>query len=250
MSTKVKVPADVQIISSPHATENVAEQFHLPFQTSSLEIPQRAGSEYYDQLLWRLRQPIEDAQGVGFLLGLTSCNDRTESSTLAVNLAIRAADQHLTPALLVDANRSGTRLHKLVQKTGRDGLAEVLAGRLPLEECVQTTGAPGLELLPLGSAELWDHTPLVQQPFEGFLQELRERYCLVVVNLPTAGAMNHTLPLAAALDAALLVLRSERVDRRTAQAAMKGLTSDGVQLVGAVLTDQHSYVPRWLQRWL
>src|SRR3989304_4178616 len=50
----------------------------------------RPGADRYDALLWRLCACREDADNVGFLLGLTGCSRRSGVSTLAANLAIRA----------------------------------------------------------------------------------------------------------------------------------------------------------------
>jgi Mrp family chromosome partitioning ATPase len=214
--------------------------------TSASTVCQRPGAEYYDALLWRLFDRRDDADGVGYLLGVTGCTPQSGVSTVAANLAIRAADHGLGPVLLVDANDHHPRLHRLLGVKPDAGLADVLAGQASLAAAVQPTRVPGMQLLPLGSASLLKRLRIDSARPEQFVAELREMYSLVVMDLPEACQMSQARWLAHALDGAVLVIRSERIGRGVAHECQRRLAQDGIQILGAVLTDQHTYLPSWL----
>jgi Mrp family chromosome partitioning ATPase len=244
MSTKIKELSDTENFVASSMVQNGK------LNDTVSEVPMRAGSEHYDQLLRKLCKPIREAQGVGFLLGLTGCDNQTDSSVLAMNLAIRAAEQGMSPVLLIDANRRSPRLHQQLRMSNKEGLADILAGKKTIKECVEETSTEDLQVLTLGSEILWDNTPVAQQQFEGLLNELREDYLLVIINLQVADEMNHVLPLAQELDGTLMILRSEQVDVSTAQAAVRSLRGNGINPSGVVVTEQRQYLPNWAKNWL
>ncbi len=101
--------------------------------------PDRPGAEHYDTLLWRIAPRLETAGGMGLLLGLTSSDRQAGVSTVAANLAIRAADHKLGPVLLADCNFRHPTLHTLLRKE-----------RLRIDGCI---GGPG-EFRRLRSSDL------------------------------------------------------------------------------------------------
>src|SRR5450755_2708786 len=80
---------------------------------SPATVCERPGAEYFDALLWRLFDRREDAHGLGYLMGVTGCARHSGVSTVAANLAIRAADHGLGPVLLVDANDQHPQLNRM-----------------------------------------------------------------------------------------------------------------------------------------
>jgi Mrp family chromosome partitioning ATPase len=217
-----------------------------PLAPAAPAVCQRPGADYFDALLWRLFDRREDADGVGYLLGVTGCARQSGVTTVAANLAIRAADHGLGPVLLVDANDHHPQLHRVFGAKSRSGLADVLAGQAALAAAVLPTRVPGLQLLPLGIAGQLGRVRTDPSRVEGLVAELRETYSLVLVDLPGACQMSHSYWLAHALDGAVLVIRSERIGRNAATESMRRLAHDGIHVLGAVLTDQHTYLPSWL----
>lgn len=213
-------------------------------------IPQRPGAEHYDALLWRLNPWRETAGKAGFFVGLTGCSRQSGVSTLAANLAIRAADHHLGPVLLVDVNFQQPSLGRLLDAESGLGLADVLAGQATVDDCLQSTQAIGLDLLPMGGVDRLNRIRVAPQQVDAVVAQLREQYALVICDLPEAHVISDAALLAGALDAVLLIVRSERVRRQEAQQAVRSLAAVGVPLIGAVVTDQQRYLPPWLDRLL
>ena len=111
--------------------------------TSVPTVCQRPGAEYFDGLLWRLFDRREDADGAGYLLGVTGCARQSGVSTVAANLAIRAADHGLGPVLLIDANDQHPQLQRLFGAKSGAGLADVLAGQALLATAVASDSCAG-----------------------------------------------------------------------------------------------------------
>jgi Mrp family chromosome partitioning ATPase len=213
-------------------------------------VPCRRGAEYYDSILWRLHGRMEPESDSGYLLGLTSCERRSGVSTVAANVAIRGADQGMSPTLLIDANFHFPRQRKLLGAKKGPGLAEVLSGQVAPADAIQSTKVVGLDLLTMGSRSVLERSAIEYDRLEPLLKELRHEYRLVVFDLPAAAQLHHGLLFASHLDATLLVVRAESVSRQTVESTMSRLLTDGVNLVGTVVTGQKRYTPKWLRRWI
>jgi Mrp family chromosome partitioning ATPase len=244
MSTKLN-GSTPETAESTHAVETRAAA-----RPATVDVPRRRGASYYDSLLWRLLGRVDDVHGTGQMVGLTGCGRRAGVSTVAANLAIRAADHGVSPTLLVDANFHYPRQRQLLHARKGAGLADVLTGRTSLAEAIHTTKIAGLSLLPLGSRDAIQRSAVDHDQLDSLMKELRHEYRLVVFDFAEAQDLHHGLLFASQLDAALLVLRAEAVRRRVAENTVNRLISDGVNLVGTVVTGQKHYAPQWLRRWI
>lgn len=217
---------------------------------SERPVPRRRGADAYDTLLWRLQPRLEDGRrdGAGFLVGLTSCDRRAGVSTVAANLAIRAADHQMRPVLLIDASASRPTVARQFRLRGALGLADAMAGQCTLQDAIHETPVDGLEVMPVGTAGLMDRVGLDHQMVEAMLDGLRESHQMVVFDLPEASELRHMLLVARRLDAAILTLRSEASSKGRVERTAIQLRADGVNLVGSVVCRRRQYVPNWLRR--
>jgi protein-tyrosine kinase len=83
-----------------------------------------------------------------------------------------------------------------------------------------------------------------------FLTRLRQTFDLVVIASPAATDAPMGVLLSRFVDGNILVLESGRTRAQVATELRESLSSSGGMVVGAVLTRYHSYVPRFLQRWI
>ena len=90
-------------------------------------IPKRRGSQYVDLLLQRI-QKLEGLDNSP-IIGVTSPSKRQGVSTVATNLAIRAADHFRDSVLLVDCNYVNQRTSRVYRCTG-EGFGECVLGNL------------------------------------------------------------------------------------------------------------------------
>ena len=208
----------------------------------------REGAAFYDALLWRLRAGMELEPQSGYVLGFTSGERRSGVSTVVANLAIRAADHQMHPVLLVDANVRSAKQHRAFRLKGDVGLADVLIGGGAPEEVVQKTRYPGLDLLPLGSKDHLDRARIAGDAIDQLDKWMRENYSTVILDLPEATDLRHTLLLARKADNIVFVVRAESSRRNDIKKAVTKLQDDGVSIGGVVLNRMRPYAPRWLVR--
>lgn len=247
----MQVEENIAVVSSPVGPPSVAPEVSPTQDAREVkDIPQRPGTECYDTLLWRLQDLRDPASEAAFLVGLAGCSRKSGVSTLATNLAVRAADHQMGPVLLADMDFRQPSLARLLGARDDLGLADVLAGQVTLDECVRSTQFSNLNFLPMGDVSKLSRISVDPGHIEAVFAQLREEYSVVVCDLPESGALENANPLAAALDAVLLVVRSESERRRKAQTMVRRLAEDGVPLIGAVVTDQQEYLPTWLSRLL
>ena len=194
--------------------------------------------------LFRRRRP-----GARFCLGLASPTVGEGTSYVAAHLAAELARAIGQPTLLLEAN-----LHAPAQ-AGRHGVepqpgfSHLLADRQwPLDHCLQQTAFPQLWLLPAGSdgkgfgaAADWIHLRPV-------FQSLRERFQLLVVDLPPVNRYVDGLMIAPLLDGAILVVEADRSRREAIQHAAARLRQANPNLLGAILNRRKFFIPEPLYR--
>lgn len=207
----------------------------------------REGVDEYDALLNRIVKQIEDSGPAGFV-GFTACHRRSGVSTISANVAIRAADRNSGSVLLVEANLAHPRQRNLFGLIEKPGLFEVLGSAAVLDEAVASTRIPNLSLLGAGAYKINVPPAIAQSALEGFLQELRERFWLVIFDLPSDLSLSHWTPLVRQLDSLLLVIACEETTQRDLHRIQNQCALDDIRLAGSILNRHQSYVPGFLRR--
>ena len=218
--------------------------------TARLKLAANASNESasdLDMLLWRLRARIEVNANSGTMIGLTSCGTKCGVTTLATNLAIRAANNHMGPVLVIDANMSAPRLHRIFHQDTKVGLADLLTGTNTPEEAIRPTSIEELDLLPVGSKEAVRGGRIVPEKYGDIAAWIRDRYRTVFVDLPSIETMRHSIFLARLLDTTIVAVRSEATSKANVESAVQRMKQDGVHVGGTVLTRRRVYTPGWLR---
>jgi capsular exopolysaccharide synthesis family protein len=155
-------------------------------------------------------------------------------STLVSNLAIALAQANKR-VLVIDADFRAPMQHRLFGLKDRRGMATVLGGADTLDQAIQRTEIEGLDLLPCGPIP---HNPaeMLNDPaFAEHLNDLADRYDLVLLDSPPVTAVTDARIIAASADATLLVIRPEVSTRRHAEQARDGLRGVGARLIGVAI---------------
>jgi Mrp family chromosome partitioning ATPase len=207
----------------------------------------RQGTGEYDALLSRVLKQAGDSGSAGFI-GFTGCHRRSGVSTISANVAIRAADQNNGSVLLVEANILYPRQLQYFGLIGKPGLFEVLGSGFALDQGISQTRIPNLSVLGSGNART--HTPpvIMQDALDGFVQELRERFSLVIFDLPSNDSLSNWAPLVRHLDSLLLVIASEETTQGDLLRVQNQCMLDNLQITGSILNRYQSYVPKFLRR--
>jgi len=168
------------------------------------------------------------------VIQVTSPNKGDGKSTIAANLALSIA-QSGKAVLLIDADFRRPRQHRLFGITAATGLASVLAEDCELIDAIQTTGIPGLSLLPCGPRPSNPAELLTSPRLEVVLEMLRDRYDYVIVDTPPLLAVTDPCVVAARVDGLLLTIRVSKDGRPSAVRAREMLVPLGVKILGAVI---------------
>lgn len=233
------------------AVTNVDERASLEqFSPARRSLRRSTSLDDYDTLAWRLQPQLEASNGVAAMFGVVAIASGVGSTTVAANLAQRLVAQVDGPVLLIDANLYRPKADRLFGLKKNPGLAEVLVDNVPVADAVQATKHAGLDLLAAGRAGMLDQLGVQPAAFQSLVNEVRERYSAVVVDLPEASNLGPSLFLARQCDGVLLVAQADRTRRGDAEGAAHQLKLDSVPVIGSVLNRKKSYVPAWLDRWL
>ena len=206
--------------------------------------------EYALTILRNVGWPGNSAAASLRSVGLTSCQSGEGVSTVAAQLALAAASCGDHQVLLADANFACPRVHGRFGIELGPGLADVLLGALTVGEAIRPSAVANLVVLPAGrpdgdSARLYDSVRLAET-----IEQLTQRFGLVIFDLPAMGQTSATVRLAGLLEGVVLVVEAERVRWEAAQRATELLRRGNAILLGAVLNKRRAHVPDWLARWL
>ncbi|MDM8332192.1 CpsD/CapB family tyrosine-protein kinase [Limosilactobacillus pontis] len=172
-------------------------------------------------------------------LALTSANVSEGKSTVTDNLAIVWA-QNGQKVLLVDADLRRSTLHRTFNLDNREGLTTILtshAQTIDLNKIIQPSGIDNLSLLPSGPTPPNPAELLSSQRMKDFLQAARERYDMVIVDVPPMLEVTDTQVISHDLDAVVLVVKQGQTQKMGAKRAVELLKMAHANLLGYVMND-------------
>ena len=168
-------------------------------------------------------------RGSGRVVALVSLEPSLSRPALALALAKREARSGRR-VLLVDADGAAHALSNLFAVDGAYSLADVLEGRVPLEEAA-TPISESLRFLP---SEQGDVASLI--PAEK-LKSWSKFFDLVIVDLPPAGPVSAARALAPSLDGYVLAIEWGKTPRYMLSALIQSSSSFESKVIGVVITD-------------
>ncbi|MGR0482378.1 MAG: GumC family protein [Candidatus Electronema sp. V4] len=183
-----------------------------------------------------LRHSIKFAAGdrPATIILVTGCSGGEGASSVAAHLALSFAAVG-RKALLVDLSLRRPVLHRWFGRSGKQGLAEVLQGKLTAPEAIAADAAPGLDLLPAGRTPAVLGALLEAPALPELLRSFASKYEAVVLDAPPLLAGSDVLLLGAEVDWLLCVAECGRTDRQAAAEAQRRLRQAGISRAGWVL---------------
>lgn len=158
-------------------------------------------------------------------------------STAASNLAITMA-QAGQKTLIIDADLRKPTQHLIFEIESRDeGLSNLLAGAIDMDEAIRPGPTGNLDILTCGIDIPNPVEVLNSEAFAGMLRGFAERYDRVIIDSPPVGLVSDGQILSALCDVTILVLRAETSTRRNSQHARDNILSVGGRILGVVVND-------------
>jgi Mrp family chromosome partitioning ATPase len=251
-------------------------------------IPPRKFRDPYDShyavLLDTLRS-AENRSGEALrTVGITSAKRREGVTTVACNLALHSACQEMR-TLLVDANTVHPGLHTNFHLPRTPGLAD-LAGEasIPRKAIHDLSSRPFKSLptslknsirhgmgIPRSARKRENFAPPclnimtagigktdddqfrrseyeAKQDSERFLEKVRTKFDLVIVDLPAVSELKTCRFSLANLDGVIFVLEAEATSELAAQKGLQQLQQHGANMLGIAFNKYRNHLPRWIQQ--
>lgn len=175
---------------------------------------------------------------------VTSAGPSEGKTTVVQNLGIALAETG-KEVLLIDADFRRPHLHNRFGLPNEVSLIDLLDEDKPPSEsatinAVLRTGLQGLSILPNRSSDRNVAKALYSAGLPAVMTTLRNRYDMILVDAPPILPLADARIIAPLADAVILVLRCGITDRERALEAYQRIRSDGLALLGTVLTDWKS----------
>lgn len=196
-----------------------------------IEEPRSAFAESFRSLRTSIEQSVDGrAQVIAITSALPKEGKTTVSSCLAQTLAVGGARTVLVDC---DLRRRGvSRLLRLDED--HPGLIEVLDGSVPLSDAL-VTGDTGLSVLTIRPSDSEPEALLTGAIFSDLVQELRNRFDYVVLDLPPVLPIAAARVMAGQADATVFVVRWRKTVESAVRSALVQLPRDKVNLVGVAI---------------
>ncbi len=170
------------------------------------------------------------------ILAVTSSVPKEGKTTTCANLATSFA-QTGYKVLLVDVDLHRGGIHRVFGLQAGRGLTDLLLGRLAIDDVVQHTSVPGLDMIGTGAFPDNPAELVLRKEMKQFLAEASARYDLVILDAPPVLVVSESTVIAAQADGTLMVVWSGRTSRKLVHVSVRQLLSRGATLLGCVLNN-------------
>jgi len=175
-----------------------------------------------------------DVDNVPRVVVITSAVPEEGKTTTACNLAIAMAQSGLK-VCLVEGDLRRPRVAEYLGIDGTVGLANVLAGQIPLREALVNWPQGPLHVLPSGTVPPNPSEMLGSKHMVSVIGDLRTHFDAVIIDAPPLILVTDGSILSAASDGAIVVVRHGKTTREQLDRAVESLVQVDARLLGTVL---------------
>jgi polysaccharide biosynthesis transport protein len=172
---------------------------------------------------------------LGTALGITSASSGEGKSTHALALA-RTAALAGESVVVIDADLRRAGLSRLLNQDFCFTLRDFLRDRCTASEVIAIEQRSGVHFVPSTPADVsWTTHDLHR--FSSFVDYLKDRFSIVIIDLPPIVGIADTIRLAMTADRIALVIRWGRTERQFVQFALDALRGINIAPIGVILND-------------
>ena len=176
-----------------------------------------------------------EGRRLGTALGITSAASGEGKSTHALALA-RTAALAGESVVLVDADLRRSGVSRLLDQEFCFTLRDFLQDRCTANDVIAIEQHSGLHFVPSTPAAAACTSQDLQR-FFNFVDYLKDRFAVVIIDLPPILGRAETIRLAVAADSIALVIRWGRTERQLVKFALDALRSASVSTIAVILND-------------
>jgi capsular exopolysaccharide synthesis family protein len=175
-------------------------------------------------------------------LVITSAGPADGKTTTSSNVAATFAQQGVR-VVLVDCDLRRPRIHEVFGMDKEPGLSQLILGYNGMDEVLRPSQVDNLSVISSGTPPPNPAELLGSERMLAVLDELRDRFDLVVLDTPPVLLAPEASVLATSADGVVLVVRAGNTQKAAAQDAAQQLYTVGANLVGSVLNDPDAKLP-------
>lgn len=191
--------------------------------------------EAYKTLRTNTMFALAGQEGCKIIL-VTSALQGEGKSISALNLAISFAEAE-NRVLLIDCDLRRPKLARLLRKSSRVGLSNVLLDPSQLGEVILPGGVDRLDVILSGDIPPNPSELLGSARMESLLAHLRKRYDYVILDTPPVNMVTDAVVLAPKSDGVLFVVRAGQSERGPVSHAVEQLEYVHAKILGFILGD-------------
>lgn len=230
LDTSVKTMADAEtLLGLPVLTVIPNKGGPMPLIQDAGRLPHAEGYR-----ILRAKLDLKVQNGIGPSLTMLSGGPGEGKSTTIYNLAIVCA-QAGQSVILVDCDLRRPTLHELLGVSNERGLSNYLRGEGEAVEFVQRTAMPKLQILAAGNMPMSDIGVLAGDKIRHMLDDLKQRYDLVLIDAPPVLGISDGSIIAREVDYVILVIQHRRYPREISLRAKRAIEEVHGNCVGMVL---------------
>ncbi|NIK78187.1 capsular exopolysaccharide synthesis family protein [Paenibacillus castaneae] len=170
------------------------------------------------------------------VLMVSSAGPGEGKSTTITNLAVTFA-QSERKVVLIDADLRKPTAHHTFSISNRFGLSSVVSQQCSLEEVIQITDIPNLDVITSGAIPPNPAEMMGSKRMTAIINQLREMYDIILIDTPPLLAVTDAQIIATKCDGAILVVDQGKVKRHIAAKAIKNLEGVSARILGVVLNN-------------
>lgn len=164
---------------------------------------------------------------------VTSAGVHEGKTLTSLNLAWMLAQTEGVRALLIDSDLRRPCAAQYLGLHAPNGLSEVLAGQVKLEQAIIKLEPAGLYLLPGGAAREDVAEMLAGPTFSKLLKQVRTMFDYIIVDAPPMGVFSDANTLINRADGALLVVRANKTKYKAVERLLDGVPRE--RMLGVIL---------------
>lgn len=165
---------------------------------------------------------------------VTSSRSSEGKTTMSANLAW-AFDSVAERTLLIDADTRRGRVHEVLNVPNDRGMSLLLHGRASVEDSIQSTELPHLDVITRGPILAGSSEFLCKPVFDQLVERWRGEYDRIIIDTPPMLGLSEGTSLQRVVDGVLLVVRAESTPKKDIRDAVTMLAKSGAHLFGFVM---------------
>jgi protein-tyrosine kinase len=182
------------------------------------------------------------------VVAITSAIAEEGKTLSSANLAANLASVGRKKVLLIDADMRKSDIARIFNAPSKPGLLEFLAGSVSLDSVILASNSVrGLSLITGGGKETTPGDLLAGERFRSFLQDMRGKFDVVILDTPPILPVADTMSLRDQVDAFILIFRIGFTPYVMLQQALEEI--DKTKILGVVLNGVELQKYKYYQRY-